>query len=335
MSLANWQREVESMNKYFGKTWIQKNKTPKLSDKFVKDFVEHPDDIKFHIDSVSHHTTSTAKRRQEHDTPELRLRQTSLGNLMQSLNDLYHKTHVKGGSASVEYIGTYKPKSPSYSLNNPPRKKHKTSDPLKSDDEVVYLGTNKKGVTCDDHFSPYKKTKKLGSGAAGSTYSLCKMNDCPFVVKEQKINNKHEKMYFNNEVRALTKLKGKTITHKGDTWRFVPQIERYGICEDKYFIIMNQLFKPKKSKEFVEKVTAVINRSLDLGCAHVDTHDGNVMADKDNNPVLIDWGWAWCKQWGKITGSNYPEYGGPLTSFDDLVGNTKAVWEKYKNQFMP
>lgn len=184
--------------------------------------------------------------------------------------------------------------------------------------------------TCKKTYEPLIKDKKLGKGAYGAVYKLCEpddRDDCPYVTKESILKKREERLAYNNEVRALRLLKGKTVTYKGQTWKIAPQIKSHGECDGVAYIEMENLYKPKFSKSFMDKARAVLEKALDLGCAHVDTHDGNWMADDDNNPVLIDWGWGWCKQWGKITKDNYPVK--QLKNFDALVDNTWANFNEY------
>lgn len=119
----------------------------------------------------------------------------------------------------------------------------------------------------------------IGSGANGSVYRACRINDkseeCQYVVKVQPHNYQAKQ-----EVKAYTALAGK---------RIAPKLHAAWVCKGKLYLVLDMVDICTLSKK---KVDTALKRLYRLGWLHVDTHEGNVMCDARGNTVLIDFGWA-------------------------------------------
>lgn len=130
---------------------------------------------------------------------------------------------------------------------------------------------------CQCH-KKWGKKIRMGSGANGSTYLACRLNnskDCEYVVKVQP-NNQQAKA----ELDAYLDLEKDRLT---------PKLHAAWICGGKMYIVLDKVFDCKFSKKAVK---AKLDTLYNLGWLHVDVHEGNIMCDKKKNVLLIDFGWA-------------------------------------------
>lgn len=121
----------------------------------------------------------------------------------------------------------------------------------------------------------FKKTK-IGSGAFGNVYRVCRHKNCNYVVKIQK-NDKFAK----NELHAYLQLKHAKVT---------PKLFAAWTCNQKMYIVLEKLydcdtFEPRK-------VQAALKKLYNHGWLHCDLHIGNVMCTKEGKVVMIDYGLA-------------------------------------------
>jgi hypothetical protein len=158
---------------------------------------------------------------------------------------------------------------------------------------------HKKGINCYNYQTKYETKHALGQGAYGATWKLCKnsdekKNDCEYVLKKIELNrypeniNKWRNNYyvesFLTEVQALVEL-GKT--------GFVPKIYNAWICGDTGYYIMERLEKINFDKDFdFKQAKHMLEVFEKLGWVHADTHEGNLMKDKNGNLKWIDFGFA-------------------------------------------
>lgn len=125
----------------------------------------------------------------------------------------------------------------------------------------------------------WKKHKKLGKGADGITYQVCRGKECDYVMKIQK-----DDYEFRNEVKIMRKLKG---------FKHAPVMTATWICKGKGYILMENLTKLKGTKtEIYNKVKDALRLLNARNIAFPDCHKGNVMMRSDGTVVLIDFGWA-------------------------------------------
>lgn len=143
------------------------------------------------------------------------------------------------------------------------------------------------------------KKIRIGSGANGSIYLACKLNnskDCEYVVKVQQYNQQAKA-----EVDAYLHLQGKKLT---------PKLHAAWLCGGKLYLVIDKVFRCRFSKRDVK---AKLDKLYKLGWLYVDVHDGNVMCDKKDNVVMIDFGWAVHKD-----DQPYKRHPTGLKTFEDL-----------------
>ena len=132
---------------------------------------------------------------------------------------------------------------------------------------------------------------KLGSGGFGKVYRACRYKNCEYVVKVQ-TNDKYARV----ELEAYIALQ-KT--------RLVPKLLAAWSCRSKMYLVLERLYDCKKPKiRLMKPLRDKVEKLREFGWLHCDLHWGNVMCNKSNRLVLIDFGMA--VQKGKAPYKNHP-----------------------------
>jgi uncharacterized protein (DUF1810 family) len=153
----------------------------------------------------------------------------------------------------------------------------------------------------------WEKNKLLGSGKAGSVYIACKTaDDCEYVIK---IQNQNKEYYA--EIEALLSLQ-----HT----KAVPKVFAAWTCDKFGYFVMEKLYPCRLHT--ANSIWMAVDIKLDTirkaGYLQVDIHNNNFMCNKEDQVVLIDFGYA-VKRTEKGNKQEYPEhivsenYGTPLT----------------------
>ena len=124
------------------------------------------------------------------------------------------------------------------------------------------------------------KRRKIGEGAFGVAYTVCKAGNCDYVLKSQTDNKD-----FRIELQALYELQ--------DT-KVVPKLHAAWTCKGYGYLVIEKLVECDLTgeDEYIQ-IKKILDKLYKAGWLHVDTHPGNIMcADKGKKVVIIDFGWA-------------------------------------------
>lgn len=125
----------------------------------------------------------------------------------------------------------------------------------------------------------WKRKGKVGSGAFGKVYQVCKVKDCKYVMKVQKFDK-----YGKAELEAYMSLQGTRLT---------PKLFAAWTCKGYLYLVMEQVFPCSATRpQLVKRVASLLDKLQDKGWIHGDVHDGNVMCTSSGRTVLIDFGFA-------------------------------------------
>jgi len=184
---------------------------------------------------------------------------------------------------------------------------------------------------------------QLGTGLAGTVYTVCWVDDCEYVLKKQPTGKRETALRniletyvevdsFRHEVKALIDLQG---------WKHIPRIYAAWTCGDWGYIVMEKLDtyyeEGERSTEIAVRVEKVLTELYLMKWIHSDAHRGNVMCRGNGDIVLIDYGRARKFKdsndisfsddhpWTILTGKRIT----PSEMFDVQISNMKQVFSYF------